>query len=240
MKVKEILISIQPKWCELIVSGKKDVEVRKTKPKIDTPFKCYIYCTYGEGLIEANDEVLPNHLIGLKVSKNKIWSNCCNGKVIGEFVCERIQKYECEFVDDDCYEEIASIFVDEDGDETGFIEWSNDCDFSYEHIDLYDDSCIEYEELKKYMGVGFGTFYGWHISDLVIYDKPKELSEFFKHCGDNPKCDGCEAHYYSNTECGEEDYCCSVVEGCKPLKRPFQSWGYVEGFGKLQSSKEKA
>lgn len=88
--MREVLISIQPKWCELIASGKKILEVRKTRPKIDTPFKVYIYCTYGEGLIEANDEVLPNHLIGVKVSKNKIWGNCCNGKVIGEFICDEI------------------------------------------------------------------------------------------------------------------------------------------------------
>ena len=33
--MREVLISIQPKWCELIASGKKTVEVRKTKPKID-------------------------------------------------------------------------------------------------------------------------------------------------------------------------------------------------------------
>ena len=43
--MKSVLISIQPKWCELIASGKKTVEVRKTRPKIDVPFKCYVYCT---------------------------------------------------------------------------------------------------------------------------------------------------------------------------------------------------
>ena len=42
---KSVLISIQPKWCELIANGKKTIEVRKTKPKLETPFKCYIYCT---------------------------------------------------------------------------------------------------------------------------------------------------------------------------------------------------
>ena len=43
--MKSVLISIKPKWCELIASGKKTVEVRKTRPKLETPFKCYIYCT---------------------------------------------------------------------------------------------------------------------------------------------------------------------------------------------------
>ena len=35
--MKSVLISIQPKWCELIANGGKTIEVRKTKPKIDTP-----------------------------------------------------------------------------------------------------------------------------------------------------------------------------------------------------------
>lgn len=43
--MKSVMISINPKWCELIVSGKKTVEVRKTKPKLETPFKVYIYMT---------------------------------------------------------------------------------------------------------------------------------------------------------------------------------------------------
>lgn len=42
---KAVMLSIRPKWCEKIASGKKTVEVRKTRPKLDTPFKCYIYCT---------------------------------------------------------------------------------------------------------------------------------------------------------------------------------------------------
>ena len=46
--MKSILISIQPKWCELIASGKKTIEVRKTRPKLETPFKCYIYETKGK------------------------------------------------------------------------------------------------------------------------------------------------------------------------------------------------
>lgn len=43
--MKAVLLSIQPKWCELIANRKKTIEVRKTQPKTSTPFKCYIYCT---------------------------------------------------------------------------------------------------------------------------------------------------------------------------------------------------
>ena len=43
--MKSVLISIQPKWVEKIASGEKTIEVRKTRPKLETPFKCYIYQT---------------------------------------------------------------------------------------------------------------------------------------------------------------------------------------------------
>ena len=74
--MKSVLISIQPKWCELIASGQKTVEVRKTKPKLETPFKVYIYCTIGDG---AKGDILPR-------------SRVTCGKVIGEFVCDDIAK----------------------------------------------------------------------------------------------------------------------------------------------------
>ena len=69
-----VLISIRPKWCELIASGKKTIEVRKTAPKLETPFKCYIYCTKDEPLLYCR----PSQRIG-------------NGRVLGEFVCDYTQ-----------------------------------------------------------------------------------------------------------------------------------------------------
>lgn len=42
---RAVLVSIRPKWCEKIINGEKTVEARKTRPKLQTPFKCYIYCT---------------------------------------------------------------------------------------------------------------------------------------------------------------------------------------------------
>ena len=227
--MKSVLISIQPKWCELIANGKKTVEVRKTRPKIDTPFKCYIYCTNSGGTLHSAYDGLHYH----KSFIGKNDGSCINGKVIGEFVCDRVQPFESEFVDDDCYEFIASLDYDEDGDATGFIEWSNDSDFSYESTDFYKKCCVKYEELKNYMGQGINEFYGWHISDLVIYDKPKELSEFITFCSQwekeyfNTKCLSCK-YYFSN--CADMRHECTV-EGETPLTRPPQSWCYVEKGG---------
>ena len=72
--MKSVLISIKPKWVEKIASGEKTIEVRKTMPNIETPFKCYIYCTLDGGM--KGDRLVPSGI------------TC--GKVIGEFVCDRI------------------------------------------------------------------------------------------------------------------------------------------------------
>ena len=74
--MKSVLISIKPKYCELIAAGKKTIEVRKTRPKIETPFKCYIYMT-------------KSNLVG----DRKAYKDRLAGKVIGEFVCDEIYQY---------------------------------------------------------------------------------------------------------------------------------------------------
>ncbi len=162
--MKSVLISIQPKWCELIASGIKTVEVRKTRPKIDTPFKCYIYETNWKD--------------------NTYWKNYHKGKlgkVIGEFVCDKIDEY-------------TNYSLDE---QNGHIN---------RRENLLRSACMTLKDWRDYIGSYISDFgYAWHISDLVIYDKPKELSEF-NHCG---------ANYHFNP----------------PITRPPQSWCYVEKGG---------
>ena len=70
------MLSIRPKWCEKIASGEKTIEVRKTRPKLETPFKCYIYET--RGYVEKD---------GIRVFR-------LGGRVIGEFTCDRIYKID--------------------------------------------------------------------------------------------------------------------------------------------------
>ena len=80
--MKAVLISIQPKWCELIACGKKTIEVRKTRPK-DTPFKVYMYQTKIKAELKHFDQD-SNRL------NNVLTIRKC-GKVIGEFVCDNIE-----------------------------------------------------------------------------------------------------------------------------------------------------
>ena len=163
MKTKAVLISIKPRWCDLIMDGKKTVEVRTSRPKIDTPFKCYIYCTQGSG---------RNAYAG-------------NGKVIGEFVCDRISKYEMEWhggYAKDIYQDIRVIYGDL-GRETEAIVASNEMtEGDMNNCYLLANSCLSFDDIGKYVCgkkvLGYHTFYGWRISDLKIYDTPKELEKF--------------------------------------------------------------
>ena len=82
--MKSVMLSIRPKWCEEIVNGKKTIEVRKTRPKLQTPFKCYIYCTMNHPYISVSCGKLDK----LNYRTNTVGR--CNGKVIGEFTCDRI------------------------------------------------------------------------------------------------------------------------------------------------------
>lgn len=71
-----VLLSIQPKWVRLIASGEKIVEIRKTRPKLETPFKCYIYCTKGIGWY------------GVQSKANPAKRSNALGTVVGEFICD--------------------------------------------------------------------------------------------------------------------------------------------------------
>ena len=73
---KAVILSVRPKWCEKIASGEKTIEVRKTKPNLETPFKCYVYRTKG---------TVPNIINGKWVQME------VGGTIIAEFTCDRVE-----------------------------------------------------------------------------------------------------------------------------------------------------
>ena len=186
---KAVLISIRPKWVEKIVSGEKAIEVRKTKPKLDTPFKCYIYCTRDKHLAFMQNQTGTNLIACMDVDAAiPVRGAMGNGKVIGEFTCERI------------------VPITYDG---GRLWCPTNAAFS-------PATCLSQAEIIAYIG-DKGRCYGWHISDLRIYDTPRELSEFQRA---TDPCDSCHAEY--TWECTD----CKKWGG--DIKRPPQSWCYVE------------
>ena len=194
---KAVMISIRPKWCEKIARGEKTIEVRKTRPKLETPFKCYIYCTQArERLItilkdgdENYGEIYRGKPVFIKTDEGSVcdmWGK--RQKVIGEFVCDRI--FTIDVYDNGCIK-----------------DWNFECMWQ---------ACLPYEGIAAYIGRE-KRGYGWHISDLKIYDQPKELSEFKGLCKVESDCCACPYYNYSKMDC----------DG-RTIKRPPQSWCYVE------------
>lgn len=121
--MKAVLISIRPEWVKKILTGEKTLEVRKTRPKLETPFKVYIYCTNSKNIMLWN----ARSYIYADDHSHNAFDRCWNGSVVGEFICNV-------------------------------------------------NGCIGLDQIKSYGGNK--KLYGWYISDLKIYDIPKELSEF--------------------------------------------------------------
>lgn len=85
--MKAILMSIRPEWCDLIIRGQKTIEVRKTRPKLETPFRVYIYCTRTASKEFNSDD--RNWDVSAKVHGG--WPGK-RGRVIGEFTCNDIDR----------------------------------------------------------------------------------------------------------------------------------------------------
>lgn len=207
--MKTVLISIKPKWCEKIASGKKTIEVRKSAPK-EVPFKAYIYATrpknfYKCGAVSTSDELL--WLANGKVEMGdgfKFWADgdeyqCLNGRIIGEFICDKVYLIKNQ----------GNRFV-----------VANEAQGVTNEIAR--QSCLDYYDMDNYLDNKDG--YGLHITDLKIYDKPKKLSEFCLPCKKN--CEDCEKQIF---------YDCWKEKGkIKVVTRPPQSWQYVEELGNEQ------
>lgn len=207
--MKAILLSIRPEWCDLIIRGQKTLEVRRTRPKLETPFRVYVYCTKAPQqlitIFKDGEETMDGEIHHGKpvfVKFNKLLPDSVRGKtqvVIGEFICDDIRRIGPEYciVKEDIETAIAG-------------------------------SCLSIKQVKEYAGWDIGMnyadmkdLYGWHISGLKIYDKPVKLKDFWAiqpctHRGDCCTCRRWDA---------EKLICRGEVFG---IERPPQSWCYVE------------
>lgn len=138
------------------------------------------------------------------------------GKVGLKFVCDKVLEWK---------------YLPDHTDE-------NECEYYIVSKDGH-ATCLTYDEIENY-GKG-KPLYGWHISDLKIYDKPKELGEFYKPlkydedgviCGTKQEMSNiyewdCETVFNKKyTECTLTE--CPQLQKFYRLNRPPQSWYYVE------------
>ena len=184
--MKAILMSIHPRWVkEIFVTKRKTIEVRKTAPKLETPFTVYVYQTKHKG--------------GKKIVSDVLNSVCGGGKVIGEFVCDRINEiYQCN---SGCVKENACLSQGE----------------FFDYLGIPRDTHGWYDKKA----------FGWHITEPKLFDKPKEFYEFSKFgfkdaggCCINYKC----SNYIDNgwmqpPEC--------KIDGCQITRAP-QSFMYID------------
>ena len=213
--MKSILISIKPKWVAKILNGEKKVEVRKgtalyktTKKLIDEYgfAEFYVYCTKGLPLIRYIEEKVMFLSSSTNTIKNERESGkYLNGKVAFKFRCYKVE--EIEVIEDNNY-------------------YENDFDYYYstptcgsegdllvgfgDRQSLNELSCLDEEELDDYLQGKKST--AIRISDLEIFDKPKELSEF---CGVKQYFVGCESGIDKTPRYAQ-------------LTKAPQSWCYIE------------
>lgn len=164
--MKAVMFSIKPFWCGRIAQGEKTVEVRKRFSEMKTPFKCYIYCTKDNKMQFWRSKT---YAYAADRSHNG-FDICGNGKVIGEFVCDKLESFTTDYrMNKDQTERLSR------------------------------QSRIHMTDLIEYEG-NAPCLWGIHISDLVIYDQPKKLSDFkpwHRECKYSdlglaiPKCEKC-------------------------------------------------
>ena len=157
--MRSILISIKPKWVAKILNGEKTIEIRKTCPEIFKHLKpyegcsidVYIYCTKSDYL-----GYISNRYIG---------------KVVAKFTLNKVEEIKLPYTKFGC-----SKWVGCEEERTLQTQTMNE-------ETLLEKSCLEKDEIYGYLNFKHSpdnVGYAWCISNLVIFDKPKELNEFIQ------------------------------------------------------------
>lgn len=203
--MKSVLISIQPYWVFLIIAKAMGWEVEQ-----------YKNIEVRKNFPKAGDW---NKLVEIYCSKDKKSFNRIPKEyqpLMQKFLCKVVGKWVCDKIYD-----IKPYFDRPD------LLTQYEC--GWKHGKEFD--CLSFSEMNSYLLEDNG--YGWHISDLKIYDKPKELSEFYSAKWDMPcehKKRGFNMDFCMAYENGSH-FCKECICDKKRLTQPPQSWCYVESLG---------
>lgn len=201
---KSILISIRPEWVAKILNGEKTIEIRKTAPKCEFPIDVYIYCTHGKrglyvpSVMEKPFAILDTGFVWLSKDEHiQTAIKPIDGKVVAKFTLKKIENFI------NGMSELEREWVGKPDAEYDY--------FAYEKA--LEKACLTYEEAERYCPDQ--SFCAWHISDLEIFDEPKELSDFFS----------LPETYHHDHESMVDHY---ERKEARRLKRAPQSWSYIE------------
>lgn len=212
--MKAVLLSTRPKWC-----GKICHEIGTDKN--------------GKPIYEKTIEVRKTKpstptpfkvlIYQTKSRNNAIYKqykvdDLRSGKVIGEFICDKVISTCGWRLRGDTQQCAKRTVLEEE----------------FPRL-----ACLTIDELVRYAGNDGRGIYGWHISQLKIYDKPKALWQFYK-CGaksfeelsnTGEICEYCKAPSQGLYLC-EGRFCDETYEAYLDanftLTRPPQSWCYVQ------------
>lgn len=156
------MMSIKPQWVAKILNGEKTIEIRK-KFSSDYVGWVYIYVTQNHKHAgwKNRDTLKRDSHDGKPTNHFQLWTDGMvedkdklNGKVVARFWCDKVGWFSKEIFG--TYEE----------------------PFTYNQDDLLKKSCLTEKELDIYLQGKNGK--AIHITNLEIFDKPKEISEFYK------------------------------------------------------------
>ena len=199
---KTILLSVKPEHVANILNGLKTIEIRKTCPKEELPITVYIYCTKDIKNIYRVMRNYNNKVLKLVASSNAFKEelkdrNTINGKVVAKFTLNKVEKIKYH-----CLTRYNSYGISK------IVNEYNTKSLTYSQ--LRKAACLTDDKMDNYFSgalvVDGIVGYAWHIDDLIIFDKTKELSRFGTLTN---KCNGFRG-------------------GLKPLTKAPQSWCYIE------------
>jgi predicted transcriptional regulator len=186
--MKAIMLSINPEWGVKVLNGEKEYEARKTKPHCELPVDVYMYITKGDknNCLEYADNPRQDEK-GMWVCGSGY--PYANGKVVAKFTLDRVEEIKYH------------------NGQVRFYSKGNEHQYSW-----LKETCLTFDELDNYLKGKNG--YAWHISNLVIFDEPKELKNFLIN-----------SHTVSGIGFKGEEKQFKILE---PLKRAPESYCYIE------------
>ena len=158
--MKAIMISDKPKWCALTMNGKKHIEVRKNKALASAIQKLideygyaefYVYCSLAKHIKDYLQIENGKYVCSVPKDYEKI----LNGKIKFKFRCYKVEEIKLNLG--------ARLFTK-----------------TFNEEELLKNACLTTNEIEDYLFSNAMQGYAIHISDLEIFDKPKEISEFYK------------------------------------------------------------
>ena len=236
---KVIILSVHPQWLIKILTGKKNIEIRKSMPKCELPIDVYLYCTkentnlfkvfrevymyFDMGVAEPFEYFKYYKLGGYDYSgkgkarfeiENGFYDELyykLNGKIVAKFTLNKVD--EILPFKKQKRDKVYITYLSHCGD----VNWGN-------------KTCLDQVDFENYLGLKTG--YGWYIDNLEIFKKPMELSEFYRNnyqvIQDYESCNNYDCIYaVHNSILGDDVYC--PFDECPKLrisKAPI-SWCYA-------------